>query len=47
MSDEIVQDALYERVSALIITARSQAMVLTYWQIGRFIVESAAVLQVI
>jgi predicted nuclease of restriction endonuclease-like (RecB) superfamily len=46
MSDEIVQDALYERVSALITTARSQvrtavnhAMVLTYWQIGRFIVE--------
>jgi predicted nuclease of restriction endonuclease-like (RecB) superfamily len=46
MSDEIVQDALYERVSALITTARgqvrtavNQAMVLTYWQIGRFIVE--------
>jgi predicted nuclease of restriction endonuclease-like (RecB) superfamily len=46
MSDEIVQDAFYERVSALITTTRSQvraavnqAMVLTYWQIGRFIVE--------
>jgi predicted nuclease of restriction endonuclease-like (RecB) superfamily len=46
MSDEIIQDALYERVSALITTARSQvrtivnqAMVHTYWQIGRFIVE--------
>jgi predicted nuclease of restriction endonuclease-like (RecB) superfamily len=46
MSDEIVQDALYERVSALITTARgqvrtavNQAMVMTYWQIGRFIVE--------
>lgn len=47
MSDEIVQDTLYERVFALITTARSQvrtamnqAMVLTYWQIGRFIVEN-------
>jgi DUF1016 N-terminal domain len=46
MSDKIVQDALYERVSTLITTGRSQvrtavnhAMVLTYWQIGRFIVE--------
>jgi predicted nuclease of restriction endonuclease-like (RecB) superfamily len=46
MSDEIIQDALYERVSALITTARgqvrtavNQAMVMTYWQIGRFIVE--------
>lgn len=39
MSDEIVHDALYERVSALIITAVNHAMVLTYWQIGRFIVE--------
>jgi predicted nuclease of restriction endonuclease-like (RecB) superfamily len=46
MSDEIIQDALYARVSALITIARSQvrtvvnqAMVQTYWQIGRFIVE--------
>jgi DUF1016 N-terminal domain len=46
MSNEIIQDVLYERVSALIMTARSQvrtvvnqAMVQTYWQIGRFIVE--------
>jgi predicted nuclease of restriction endonuclease-like (RecB) superfamily len=46
MSDEIIQDALYARVFALITTARSQvrvvvnqAMVHTYWQIGRFIVE--------
>jgi predicted nuclease of restriction endonuclease-like (RecB) superfamily len=46
MSDEIIQDALYERVSALITIARNQVrtvvnqvMVQTYWQIGRFIVE--------
>jgi hypothetical protein len=46
MSNEIIQDALYERVSALITTARSQVrtvvnqvMVQNYCQIGRFIVE--------
>ncbi|WP_373546025.1 DUF1016 N-terminal domain-containing protein [Chamaesiphon sp.] len=46
MSDEIVENLLYEKISALIAAARgqvrsavNQVMVLTYWQIDRFIVE--------
>ncbi len=45
MSQDI-QDSLYARVAELIVAARSQvrsavnqAMVLTYWQVGRLIVE--------
>jgi predicted nuclease of restriction endonuclease-like (RecB) superfamily len=46
MRDDITQDLLYEKVASLITAARSrvrsavnQEMVLTYWQIGQFIVE--------
>jgi hypothetical protein len=42
----MMQESLYEKVAGVIVAARSrvrstvnQAMVLTYWQIGQFIVE--------
>ena len=46
MENEVPQNSLYERISVLILMARgrvrsavNQTMVMTYWQIGQFIVE--------